>query len=162
MAKKKSSLQTRRIRGTGFYTGDEFSFRPSEPGEPTQLNVLTCKGGKLFTTTSEKSPLLVAHLTCAANAADPYAVYQDELDKLGIKPQAPQKFSEKKRLVSEDGVEVFLDQKQEQLTYQCVMNLRQAQNWQSEVLRQMQVIMHTLAFDNKFNKVINKIKKGGK
>ena len=53
----------RKLRGWATYEGDEFSFKPTEQGEPAQLNVKTCKGGKTFETTSEKKPLKVAHLT---------------------------------------------------------------------------------------------------
>ena len=53
----------RRVRGTGTYMGDEFTFTPYEQGEPAQRNVKTCKGGKVYETSSEKAPLKVAYLT---------------------------------------------------------------------------------------------------
>ena len=34
----------RKVRGTGTYMGDEFTFTPYEQGEPTQRNVKTTKG----------------------------------------------------------------------------------------------------------------------
>ena len=52
----------RKVRGTGTYVGDEFTFTPYEQGEPTQRNVKTTKGGKVYETCSEKKPMKVAYL----------------------------------------------------------------------------------------------------
>lgn len=152
----------RKVRGTGIYVGDEFTFTPCAQGEPAQLNVKTCKGGKLFDTTSEKSPLKVAHLTCAADAADPYAEYTSQLEKLGIKPQDQQQLPEKQRLVCDGGMEVYLDTKKGFLTYQGSIDLSKTLNWQSEVMRQLQIIVRTLPVHEKFKKIISKLKRGGK
>ena len=151
----------RKLRGWATYEGDEFTFKPSEQGEPAQLNVRTCKGGKLFTTTSEKAPLQVAHLSCPADTADLYAEYVGQLERLGIKPQKERLMPVKQRLVSEGGVEVFLDDKEGVLTYQGSINLKLTRNWQPEVLRQLQVIMRTLPAEERFIKLISKIKKEG-
>ena len=79
----------RKVRGTGTYVGDEFTFTPYEQGEPAQRNVKTTKGGKVYETCSEKKPMKVAYLTCAADAADPWSEYTSQLKKLGVKPQKP-------------------------------------------------------------------------
>ena len=150
----------RRVRGTGTYIGDEFTFTPYEQGEPAQRNVKSCKGGKVYETSSEKAPLRVAYLTCPANAADPYSEYISQLDRLGIKPLKPTKLPGNQRLVSEGGMEIFIDAKQLCLTYQGTIDLSHVRNWQSEVMRQLQVIVRTLPGNEKFNKVINKVKKG--
>lgn len=150
----------RRVRGTGIYLGDGFTFTPYEQGEPAQLNVKACKGGKTYETSSEKSPLKVAHLTCPANATDPWSEYTSQLERLGIKPMKPQQLPEKQRLMNEGGMEVFLNQKQAVLTYQGNIDLTQSRNWQSEVMRQLQLIVRTLPADEKFKKVINIVKKG--
>ena len=150
----------RKVRGTATYLGNEFIFKPAEQGEPTQLNVKTCKGAKTFETTSETKPLRVAHLTCPANAADPYAEYISQLEHLGIKPVTEQKMSEKQRLVSDGGMEVFLNNKEGILTYQGCINLNKSLNWQSEVMRQLQTIMRTLPAEKKFTQLITKLKKG--
>lgn len=156
-----SKPKPRKVRGTGIYLGDEFSFKPSEQGEPAQLNVKTCKGGKTFETTSETKPLKVAHLTCPANTADPFAEYTSQLERLGIKPLQPERQSDSQRLVNEGGMEVFLNQKQGLLTFQGCIDLTRSRNWQSEVMRQLQVIVRTLPVNEKFTKLITKIKKGG-
>ena len=75
----------RKVRGTGTYVGDEFTFTPYEQGEPAQRNVKTTKGGKVYETCSEKKPMKVAYLTCAADAADPWSEYTSQLKKLGAR-----------------------------------------------------------------------------
>lgn len=151
----------RKLRGWATYEGDEFTFKPSEEGTPSQLNVKTCKGGKLFTTTSEKEPKQVAHLSCDANAADPFAEYISQLDKLGIRPLSEQQLPTKQRLVSEGGMTVYLDGKENLLVYQGSIDLTKNQNWQSEVMRQLQVIVRSLPAEKKFTSLISKLKKGG-
>ena len=149
----------RKVRGTGTYVGDEFTFTPYEQGEPAQLNVKTTKGGKTYDTSSEKSPLKVAYLTCPANAADPYSEYISQLERLGIKSLHPESLPQKQRLVSEAGMEVYLDTKQRQLIYQGSIDLSRSLNWQSEVMRQLQIIVRTLPVNQQFTKVVNKIRK---
>lgn len=163
MASDKSSSQPkpRKLRGWATYEGDEFTFKPSEEGSPSQLNVKTCKGGKTYETTSEKRPQKVAHLSCDADSPDLWAEYTNRLRLLGIKPLTEQPMPERQRLVNEGGVQVFLNQKQGCLTYSGAIDLNASTNWQSEIMRQLQVIVRTLPAEEKFRKVITKIKKGG-
>ena len=151
----------RKVRGTGIFVGDEFNFQPCEQGEPTQLNVRTTTGGKTYETTSEKDPLKVVHLTCSANAADPFAEYMTQLERLGIKPQKEQKMSEKQRLINEGSMQVFLESMQGRLTFQGSIDLNQSLNWQSELMRLMQIIMRNLPVNKRFTTLISKIRKGG-
>ena len=150
-----------RVKGTGIFEGENFTFRPAEQGEPAQINVKSCRGGKTYETTSEKAPLKVAHLTCPANTAAPYAEYIGQLERLGIKPQTEQKQPEKQRLVSEGGMQVFMDRKSNLLTYQGQIDLSLSRNWQSELMRQLQLVVRSLPADKTFTSLINKIKKGG-
>ena len=158
-----SKPKPRKLRGWATYEGDEFAFRPCEPGEPTQLNVKTCKGGKTYETTSEKKPQRVAHLSCPADAADPWQEYTSQLRKLGIKPQSPAKQPETTRVVQEDGLQCWLDEKAQELTVQSTLSLQtHFRNWQVELLRQVQLVVRRLPASENFNKVINNLKKGGK
>ncbi len=161
MAQKDTNTQPkpRRVRGTGIYEGDGFTFKPSESGEPAQRNVKAVKGAKVYETTSEKSPLKVAYLTCSANSADPYAEYLSQLDKLGIKPQTKQQLPESQRLIDEVGMQVYLDPKQFTLTYQGCIDLSKCLNWQGDLMRQLQIIVRTLPVNLTFNKIINKLKR---
>lgn len=150
----------RKLRGWATYEGDEFTFKPTEEGSPSQLNVKTCKGAKTFETTSEKKPLRVAHLTCPADTADAFSEYVNQLLKLGIMPQDEKQLPEKQRLVNEGDVQVYLNSKEGVLTFQGNINLNKSLNWQSEVMRQLQIIVRTLPINKTFTSVISKLKKG--
>lgn len=150
----------RKLRGWATYEGDEFAFRPCEEGEPTQLNVRSVKGGKVFTTTSAKKPLQVAHLSCPADAADPWQEYTSQLKKLGIKPQSPAKQPETTRVVQEGDLQCWLDAKKAELTVRSTLDLNEHfRNWQAELLRQVQLVVRRLPASKQFNETISDIKK---
>ena len=152
----------RKVRGTGTYVGDEFTFTPYEQGEPAQRNVKTTKGGKVYETCSEKKPLKVAYLTCAADTADPWSEYTSQLKKLGVKPQKPKQQPDCLRVVKENGLECWLDEEKNEMTFTGTIDLlRHSRDWQAEVLRQVQLVVRRLPASDKFNKVINLIKNGG-
>ena len=158
---KQSKPQPQKVRGTGCFEGDEFSFRPCEEGEPTQVNVKTCKGGKTYETTSEKKPQRVAHLSCPADAADPWREYTTQLKRLGIKPQTPQQ-PETTRVVKENGLECYLNEQTLELTVQTTLALpTHFRNWQAELLRQVQLVVRRLPASETFNKAINHLKNQG-
>ena len=142
--------------------GDEFTFTPDEQGEPAQRNVKTTKGGKVYETCSEKKPMKVAYLTCAADSADPWNEYTSQLKKLGIKPQKPQQQPDTLRVVNESGLECWLDETKEEMTFTGVINLgKHSRDWQAETLRLVQLVVRRLPASERFNKVINLIKNGG-
>ena len=152
----------RKVRGTGTYLGDEFTFTPYEQGEPAQRNVKTTKGGKVYETCSEKKPMKVAYLTCAADSADPWNEYTSQLKKLGIKPQKPQQQPDTLRVVNESGLQCWLDETKEEITFTGTIDLsKHSRDWQAEVLRQVQLVVRRLPASERFNKVINLIKNGG-
>lgn len=153
----------RKVRGTGTYVGDEFTFTPYEQGEPAQRNVKTTKGGKVYETCSEKKPMKVAYLTCAADAADPWSEYTSQLKKLGVKPQKPKQQPDCLRVVKENGLECWLDEEKNEMTFTGTIDLlRHSRDWQAEVLRQVQLVVRRLPASDKFNRVIsNIIKQGG-
>ena len=152
----------RKVRGTGTYMGDEFTFTPYEQGEPTQRNVKTTKGGKVYETCSEKKPMKVAYLTCAADAADPWSEYTSQLKKLGVKPQKPVAQPDSLRVVKEQDLECWLDEGKNEVTFTGIIDLsRHSRDWQAEVLRQVQLVVRRLPASERFNKVINHIKNGG-
>jgi len=152
----------RKVRGTGTYLGDEFTFTPYEQGEPAQRNVKTTKGGKVYETCSEKKPMKVAYLTCAADSADPWNEYTCQLKKLGIKPQKPQQQPDTLRVVNESGLQCWLDETKEEMTFTGVINLgKHSRDWQAETLRLVQLVVRRLPANQQFNRVINSIKNGG-
>ena len=152
----------RKVRGTGTYLGDEFTFTPYEQGEPAQRNVKTTKGGKVYETCSEKKPMKVAYLTCAADSADPWNEYTSQLKKLGIKPQKPQQQPDTLRVVNESCLQCWLDETKEEMTFTGVINLgKHSRDWQAETLRLVQLVVRRLPANQQFNRVINSIKNGG-
>ena len=153
----------RKVRGTGTYVGDGFTFTPYEQGEPAQRNVKTTKGGKVYDTCSEKKPMKVAYLTCAADAADPWNEYTSQLKKLGVKPLKPQQQPDNLRVVAEEGLQCWLDESTNKVTFTGTIDLgKHSRDWQAEVLRQVQLVVRRLPASERFNKVINNIKKGTK
>lgn len=158
VTKSQTKPKPRKMRGVGTFEGDDFTFRPCEQGEPTQLNVKTCRGGKTYETTSEKKPQRVAHLSCPADAADPWREYTTQLKRLGIKPQTPQQ-PETTRVVKENGVECYLNEQTQELTVQSTLSLQaHFRNWQAELLRQVQLVVRRLPANETFNKAINNLK----
>ena len=152
----------RRVRGTGTYIGDEFTFTPYEQGEPTQRNVKTTKGGKVYETCSEKKPMKVAYLTCAADTADPWSEYTSQLKKLGVKPQKPQQQPDTLRVVAEQGLECWLDEEKNEMTFTGKIDLsKHSRDWQAEVLRQVQLVVRRLPANERFNKLVSNIKNNG-
>lgn len=157
-----SKPKPRKVRGTGTYLGDEFTFTPYEQGEPAQRNVKTTKGGKVYETSSEKKPLKVAYLTCASDAADPWNEYTSQLKKLGIKPLKPQQQPDCLRVVAEGGLQCWLDEEKNEVTFTGTIDLsRHPRDWQAEVLRQVQLVVRRLPASERFNKLVNNIKNGG-
>ena len=152
----------RRVRGTGTYMGDEFTFTPYEQGEPTQRNVKTTKGGKVYETCSEKKPMKVAYLTCAADTADPWSEYTSQLKKLGVKPQKPQQLPDSLRVVKEQDLECWLDEEKGEVTFTGTVNLgKHSRDWAAEVLRQVQLVVRRLPANERFNKLVSNIKNNG-
>lgn len=162
MAQNQEKPKPRKLRGTGTYVGDEFTFTPYEQGEPAQRNVKTCKGAKVYETSSEKKPLKVAYLTCAADAADPWYEYTSQLKKLGVKPLKPVQMPDSLRVVKENGLECWLDEEKNEVTYTGTLDLtKHPRDWQAEVLKQVQLVVRRLPGNQKFNQLINNLKKGG-
>ena len=156
-----SKPKPRKVRGTGTYVGDEFKFTPYEQGEPIQRNVKTTKGGKVYETSSEKKPMKVAYLTCAADAADPWSEYISQLKKLGVKPQKPVVLPDSLRVVKESDLECWLDEAKNEMTFTGKIDLsRHSRDWQAEVLRQVQLVVRRLPASERFNKLVSNLKSG--
>lgn len=162
--KEKEILQKKvKVRGTGTYNPEtnEFGFKPFEKGESTQRNVKSTKGGKIYETCSEKRPKKVAYLTCDANAADPWSEYINQLKKLGVNPPKPVELPTEQRVVKEQGLECWLNEKQGTLTFTGTIDLtRHNRDWQAETLRLVQLVVRRLPACEGFNKIVTLIKKG--
>lgn len=153
-----------KVRGTGCFdlNDNSFEFTAFNEAPSTQQNVKTCKGGKTFETTSVKKPLKVAHLTCPADSADPYAEYITQLGRLGIKPKKPVAMPVEQRVVNENDLVCWLNEEKNEMTFTGTINLaRHPRDWQAETLRLVQLVVRRLPACERFNKVINHIKNGG-
>ena len=163
---KQTDKKTKKIRtrGVGIIdpSDNSFEFTPYEQGEPAQRNVKTTKGGKVYETCSEKKPMKVAYLTCAADAADPWSEYTSQLKKLGVKPEKPQKQPDCLRVVAENGLQCWLNEEKGELTFTGTVDLsKNCRNWQAETLRLVQLVVRRLPANERFNRVLNLIKNGG-
>ena len=151
----------RKVRGTGIYSGNEFSFKPCEEGPSSQTNVKTCAGGGKRWTTTGSDPSKMITLKVKESSPDQYADFVKQFEALtrDLKPKKPVALPDTQRVVDEDGLQCWLNEAKGELTFTGTVNLsKNCRNWQAEVLRQVQLIVRRLPASEKFNKVINNIK----
>ncbi len=154
----------RKVRGTGIYLGDGFTFKPSEEGPSSQTNVKTCAGGGKRWTTIGADPSKMISLKSKESSADQYADFVRQFDALtrDLKPKKPVVLPDSLRVVKEQGLECWLDEEKSEMTFTGTIDLsRHSRDWQAEVLRQVQLVVRRLPASERFNKVINNIKNGG-
>lgn len=154
----------RKVRGTGIYLGDGFTFKPSEEGPSSQTNVKTCAGGGKRWTTIGADPSKMISLKSKESSADQYADFVRQFDALtrDLKPKKPVVLPDSLRVVKEQGLECWLDEEKSEMTFTGKIDLsRHSRDWQAEVLRQVQLVVRRLPASERFNKVINKIKNIG-
>lgn len=154
----------RKVRGTGIYQGDGFTFKPCEEGPSSQTNVKTCVGGGKRWTTTGSDPSKMITLKSKESSPDQYADFVKQFEALtrDMKPKKPVALPDTQCVVDEDGLQCWLNVEKGQLTYTGTFNLsKHCRDWQAEVLRQVQLIVRRLPASERFNKVINDIKNGG-
>lgn len=154
----------RKVRGTGIYQGDGFTFKPCEEGPSSQTNVKTCVGGGKRWTTTGSDPSKMITLKSKESSPDQYADFVKQFEALtrDLKPKKPVALPDIQRVVDEDGLQCWLNEAKGVLTYTGTFNLsKHCRDWQAEVLRQVQLIVRRLPASERFNKVINLIKNGG-
>ena len=154
----------RKVRGTGIYLGDGFTFKPSEEGPSSQTNVKTCAGGGKRWTTIGADPSKMISLKSKESSTDQYADFVRQFDALtrDLKPKKPVVLPDSLRVVKEQGLECWLDEEKSEMTFTGTIDLsRHSRDWQAEVLRQVQLVVRRLPASERFNKVINNIKNGG-
>ena len=141
--------------------GDEIKFRAYNEGEPTHQNVRKCQGGGQRYETTGKEPKQVLNLQCLLSAPDAYEQLAEQFDRLtkDLKPNAQRKLPERQRVVNEGGMQCWMNQSQQKLIYTGEIDLAASQNWQSELLRQAQLLVRRLPASDAFVKVVKSIKK---
>ena len=155
-----------RVRGTGCYdpSDNSFGFTPFNEGESSQKDVKNCLGGGKSWTTTGKDPSRMLSLKCKASSADPYSDLVAQFNQLtkDLKPKKAVTLPDNLRVVAENGLECWLDEKKNEMTFTGTVDLgKHCRDWQAEVLRQVQLVVRRLPASERFNKVINIIKKGG-
>ena len=153
-----------RVRGTGCFdpADNSFDFVPFNEAPSTQQNVKTCAGGGKRWTTTGSDPSRMICLKTKESSPDQYADVLAQFNALtkDMKPKQPVAQPERLRVVSEDGLECWLNEKKGEVTFTGIINLsKHCRDWQAEVLRQVQLVVRRLPASDKFNKIINSIKK---
>ena len=154
----------RKVRGTGIYLGDGFTFKPSEEGPSSQTNVKTCNGGGKRWTTTGSDPSKMISLKSKESSPDQYADFVRQFDALtkDLKPEKPVTLPDSLRVVKENGLECWLDEEKNEMTFTGTVDLsRHSRDWQAEVLRQVQLVVRRLPASDRFNKLVSNIKNGG-
>ena len=155
-----------KVRGTGTYDPEtnKFGFEPFNEAPSTQQNVRNCTGGGKSWTTTGKDPSRMLSLKAKESSPDQYAELAKQFDALtrDLKPQKPIAQPAEQRVVNENGLECWLDEEKNELTFTGTIDLyRHQRDWQAEVLRQVQLVVRRLPASDRFNKLIHNIKKEG-
>jgi hypothetical protein len=155
-----------KVRGTGCFdlTDNSFGFTAFNEAPSTQQNVKTCAGGGKSWTTTGSDPSRMITLKVKESSADQYADFVTQFNALtkGMKPKKPVQMPDSLRVVKENGLECWLDEEKNEVTYTGTLDLtKHPRDWQAEVLKQVQLVVRRLPGNQKFNQVINNIKKEG-
>ncbi len=150
------------IPGIGYdHENGDFEFRAYNKRQPAHQNVRKCQGGGQRYETTGKEPKQVLNLQCLLNAPDAYEQLAEQFDRLtkDLKPNAQRKLPERQRVVNEGGLQCWMNQSRQKLIYTGEIDLAASQNWQSELLRQAQLLVRRLPASEVFVKVVKSIKK---
>ena len=166
MDSSKEKVKKVKTRGVGVYNpaDNSFDFTPFNEGESSQKDVKNCLGGGKSWITTGTDPSRMISLKCKASSADPYSDLVTQFNQLtrDLKPEKPVTLPDNLRVVKENGLECWLDEEKNEMTFTGRIDLsRHSRDWQAEVLRQVQLVVRRLPASDRFNKLINNIKKGG-
>ena len=166
MQKTEKNSKRVRVRGTGCFdpSDNSFDFTPFNEAPSTQKDVKRCLGGGKSWITTGTNPSRMVSLKCKASSPDPYSDLVTQFNQLtrDLKPEKPVTLPASLRVVNEKGLECWLDEEKNEMTFTGTIDLsRHSRDWQSEVLRQVQLVVRRLPASDKFNHVINNIRKGG-
>ena len=155
-----------KVRGSGVFdpTNNSFEFQPFNDGPSSQTKVRNCKGGGKSWETTGADPSKMLSLKCKVSEADPYAELARQFEALtrDLRPKRPVALPKEQRVVSEDGLECWVDTEKHVMTFTGTVDLsRHPRDWQAEVLRHVQLVVRRLPASEKFNKMMNQIKNGG-
>ena len=166
METKDKKTKKVKVRGTGTYDPEtkKFGFEPFNEAPSTQTDVKSCLGGGKRWVTTGSNPSKMITLKSKESSADQYADFVSQFNALtrDLKPKKPVAMPSELRVVKENGLECWLDEEKSEMTFMGTIDLsRHSRDWQAEVLRQVQLVVRRLPASDKFNRVINNIKKSG-
>ena len=152
-----------KVRGTGTFdpATNEFGFAPFNDAPSTQTKVKTCAGGGKRWTTTGADPSKMFTLKTKESSADQYADVLRQFKALtrDMKPKELIELPENLRVVSESGLQCWLDEGKSVMTFTGTIDLsKHSRDWQAETLRLVQLVVRRLPANQQFNKVINNIK----
>jgi len=155
-----------KVRGTGCFdpSDNSFDFTAFNEAPSTQQDVKKCAGGGKSWLTTGTDPSRMFTLKTKASSPDQYADVLAQFNALTkyMRPKQPMKLPDSQRVVAEDGLQCWLNTKKGEMTFTGTINLsKHPKDWQAEVLRQVQLVVRRLPANEKFNKVISNINKGG-
>lgn len=155
-----------KVRGIGSYDPEtqKFGFVPFNEAPSTQTKVKTCAGGGKRWVTTGADPSRMISLKSKESSPDQYCDFATQFNALtkDLKPKKPVELPAEQRVVSEDGLQCWLNSEKGEMTFTGVVNLsRHCRDWQAEVLRQVQLVVKRLPASETFNQVINNLKAGG-
>ena len=153
-----------RTRGVGIIdpSDNSFEFTPFNDGPSSQTNVKSCKGGGKSWETTGVDPSRMITLKTKMSSADQFSDILDQINALtkDMRHKKPMKLPESMRVVSEDGLQCWLNESKGELTFTGTINIaKHTRDWQAEVLRQVQLVVRRLPASERFNRVINIFKK---
>ena len=154
-----------KVRGTATLDPEtnEFGFKPFDEAPSTQKDVKSCAGGGKRWVTTGANPSKMITLKSKESSPDQYSDFLQQFNALtkDLKPKKPLTLPDSLRVVKEDGLECWLNEEKNELTFTGTIDLsKNCHNWQAETLRLVQLVVRRLPASDKFNKVINQIKKG--
>lgn len=164
---KKEKQKKVRVRGTGCFNPEDnsFGFTPFNEAPSTQKDVKSCLGGGKRWTTTGADPSKMISLKCKESSPDQYADLLAQFNALtkDLKPRQSVQQPDRLRVVAENGLQCWLDEKKAELTVTSTLDLNSHfRDWQAEVMRLLQLIVRRLPASEKFTRVIKNIKtKGG-
>lgn len=166
METNNTKLKKIKARGVGCYdpSDNSFGFTAFNEAPSSQQNVKTCAGGGKRWTTTGSDPSKMISLKSKESSADQFADFVSQFNALtkDLRPKKPVALPDSLRVVKEQGLECWLDEEKNEMTFTGKIDLlRHSRDWQAELLRQVQLVVRRLPASERFNKVINTLKNGG-
>ena len=166
MESKDKKQKKIRVRGTGCFdpSDNSFGFTPFNEAPSSQQNVKTCAGGGKRWVTTGSDPSKMITLKSKESSVDQYADFVSHFNALtkDLKPKKPVTLPDSQRVVSESGLQCWLNATKSELIFTGTIDLsKHPRDWQAEVLRQVQLVVRRLPASERFNRIINNLKNGG-